>query len=199
MANQIAVTVRKMLNISTPSYVAQVGFKSCWINVFGFISESNVSFFRYTNASLFFFSDGVHAKRKINSNPKARDVELEEEEHSHSLSQHSSQSLSHSRQEQTMVSPLLGLCKQQNQTHNHHQSNNTMKNQMEQRNCVRRTTVDFPFMISESRRHPKTEQFLRVAHTRSQDVQYSTADQKLPQQRPPVSLLVRHYIYTKRL
>ncbi|KAJ8619402.1 hypothetical protein MRB53_027931 [Persea americana] len=135
-------------------------------------------------------SDGVHAKRKINSNPKARDVELEEEEHSHSLSQHSSQSLSHSRQEQTMVSPLLGLCKQQNQTHNHHHSNNTMKNQMEQRNCVRRTTVDFPFMISESRRHPKTEQFLRVAHTRSQDVQYSTADQKLPQQRPPVSLLL---------
>ncbi|RWR94309.1 rab9 effector protein with kelch motifs-like protein isoform X1 [Cinnamomum micranthum f. kanehirae] len=146
-------------------------------------------------------SDCAHRKRRRNSDPKVWEVDSEQEEHSHSLSQNSSPS--QSDQEQNMVqklssrahdsfivSPHLGLFKQQNRNH-HNCQLDTGSNQVEQRSNIRRTTQDFPFMSGENQRQQKTEQFIRAVHTGSREVlQCSPADQKPPQQRLPIPPLL---------
>ncbi|XP_077219331.1 uncharacterized protein LOC143853450 [Tasmannia lanceolata] len=145
-------------------------------------------------------SDNFHSKRRRASELKTWQAESEQEEHSLSLSQHSSPSQSDQEQttvqklpsaasETIMVNPPFGLFRQQNQTQTHCQSNTILNNQMEQRGNIQRAGHDFHFVPSEFQRQPKTEQFLRVAHTGRQGIQYPLADQK-PSQRSAIPPLI---------
>lgn len=202
--NQITGAMKQTLNGRTPFYVIQVGFLVWFLlNQFSCFLEYIKCFnFQMHDHPSFPISDCAHRKRRRNSDPKVWEVDSEQEEHSHSLSQNSSPS--QSDQEQNMVqklssrahdsfivSPHLGLFKQQNRSH-HNCQLDTGSNQVEQRSNVRRTIQDFPFVAGENQRQQKTEQFIRAVHTGSREVlQCSPADQKPPHQRLPVPPLVR--------